>query len=943
MDDSIDNTNDLENYGVWVKHSAKDENDLTDSLDSLDLPDFPDTDTFDDTDFSDMFKDDSQFTSEKKIEDFDTQEIETPEIEIPTDISEQSLEASDFADFKDNFETNDNEISLDSFTAEQPTETEEVSFDSFEDVSFDSDGEEEISLDDFMDEGFSDVSVAAGNNGFEPGKNPAEMNNQGSEEVSLDDFFDADGFDFGMETAPKKEEEIFMEEKPLEMEISFDDSADSVETEDNTEVDTDVLDDMDDEYEMGVSLSEDLPEPVITDSSVNKAEFGDTEDIDLSDFGIDADAEETPVTQDVEEAKNKEKVIDYDLSVGNENMTSAPIVNEIKADSNNIADDEILDLEEEDDENMATVDSSLLQKIIDDLSGLRDEINQLKSNLAAIKSTDSAQFVENQEMNIDIPSEEENTGFFSSDDGDDTIALSGNELDNILNTAEFSETDGEAQSFENSPEEEIITDEPAFEEENVSDEINIEEEIISDEPTFEEEIASDKPTSENEIVSDEINIEEEIISDEINIEEEIASDEPTFEEEIVSDEINIEEEIASDEPTFEEEIISDEPTFENEIVSDEPTFEEDIITDEPTFEDDKTITEDSFDDSLNLSENDFEDFTEETEESDLPDEISIPKEEDDGIITVDDVISEPITDGFMAETAVDESEVFDDFNIEDTINTVDEDNSLSDESFDIFEEELKDDFGTIGTENEDDVTITEETEDNFDSVDSFGDVDDFGTSVSSESEEIEENIDFTSSEDEVTQDEVFEEEIIQEEITDSFDIAETFEEEPEIEENSEIKDEIVSEEIDDSFNIADSFITETDFGTEDIDDSFGITENFVSEPEVEEQNDEVVTQPIVPEEPFTFDETEIAENEEIIEDSINFEEQIVDTSDDFAENTETVPAEPEMNSELKRDIKSVLLYMDQLLENLPEDKIMEFAQSDEFATYKKLFNELGLS
>ena len=270
--------------------------------------------------------------------------------------------------------------------------------------------------------------------------------------------------------------------------------------------------------------------------------------------------------------------------------------------------------------------------------------------------------------------------------------------------------------------------------------------------------------------------------------------------------------------------------------------------------------EDSFDDSLNLSENDFEDFTEETEESDLPDEISIPKEEDDGIITVDDVISEPITDGFMAETAVDESEVFDDFNIEDTINTVDEDNSLSDESFDIFEEELKDDFGTIGTENEDDVTITEETEDNFDSVDSFGDVDDFGTSVSSESEEIEENIDFTSSEDEVTQDEVFEEEIIQEEITDSFDIAETFEEEPEIEENSEIKDEIVSEEIDDSFNIADSFITETDFGTEDIDDSFGITENFVSEPEVEEQNDEVVTQPIVPEEPFTFDETEIAEN-----------------------------------------------------------------------------------
>ena len=49
------------------------------------------------------------------------------------------------------------------------------------------------------------------------------------------------------------------------------------------------------------------------------------------------------------------------------------------------------------------------------------------------------------------------------------------------------------------------------------------------------------------------------------------------------------------------------------------------------------------------------------------------------------------------------------------------------------------------------------------------------------------------------------------------------------------------------------------------------------------------------------------------------------------------------NSELKKDIKSVLLYMDQLLENLPEDKIVEFAKSEEFSTYKKLFSELGLS
>ena len=50
-----------------------------------------------------------------------------------------------------------------------------------------------------------------------------------------------------------------------------------------------------------------------------------------------------------------------------------------------------------------------------------------------------------------------------------------------------------------------------------------------------------------------------------------------------------------------------------------------------------------------------------------------------------------------------------------------------------------------------------------------------------------------------------------------------------------------------------------------------------------------------------------------------------------------------MPADLKDEIKSVLIYMDQLLENLPEDKIEEFAKSEYFETYKKLFKELGLS
>jgi hypothetical protein len=45
---------------------------------------------------------------------------------------------------------------------------------------------------------------------------------------------------------------------------------------------------------------------------------------------------------------------------------------------------------------------------------------------------------------------------------------------------------------------------------------------------------------------------------------------------------------------------------------------------------------------------------------------------------------------------------------------------------------------------------------------------------------------------------------------------------------------------------------------------------------------------------------------------------------------------------LKQEIKTVLSYMDKLLESLPEDKIEEFAKSDYFDTYKTLFEELGL-
>ena len=52
--------------------------------------------------------------------------------------------------------------------------------------------------------------------------------------------------------------------------------------------------------------------------------------------------------------------------------------------------------------------------------------------------------------------------------------------------------------------------------------------------------------------------------------------------------------------------------------------------------------------------------------------------------------------------------------------------------------------------------------------------------------------------------------------------------------------------------------------------------------------------------------------------------------------------DPGISANLKTELKSVLSYMDRLLESLPEEKIEEFAKSEYFDTYKKIFKELGL-
>ncbi|MCL2206344.1 MAG: hypothetical protein FWB82_07505, partial [Treponema sp.] len=69
--------------------------------------------------------------------------------------------------------------------------------------------------------------------------------------------------------------------------------------------------------------------------------------------------------------------------------------------------------------------------------------------------------------------------------------------------------------------------------------------------------------------------------------------------------------------------------------------------------------------------------------------------------------------------------------------------------------------------------------------------------------------------------------------------------------------------------------------------------------------------------------------------------EIVDGIPSLAKAAEA--SQGEIPTHLKKELRTVLSYMDRLLEALPDEKIEEFARSKHYDTYKKLFKELGLA
>ena len=760
MSNSTDDTKELDSYGVWVKRAPQDASE--EALD-LDLPDFSDfQETADQTGIIE-----EQNDNEVPVADQDSSATdENGEISIDDFVTDGFTDPNEaYAPSSPNPPEQDGEISLDDFM--------EGGFEAPSEGSTDSESaseSDEVSLDDFLDGDFSDDAGASS-----------------SDEISIDDFLDDDS----VSSAKQKEDDITNDE-PLDIDVDFTESEeDAVPTTEITEENESENeesfaddDDMFDSIEKIETASEPEAETPVTESnieledvslddfnleesddataaalgaSINSSVSSGEETVSLDSFGIDSSSEEMPAGTG---SSRKQQTVDYELAITEEdNVQSAPIIDEIKSDS-------VTQNKEETTE--TTVNNELLEKIVSDLSGLKDEINSLKNDLAELKEKNTLDNISSgqndgeqpaeSEIELPVQSEpaEEPGGFFNSDEEDDTIALSGDELSNIVSNADFTEETAEPDTqYDESTEETVTGEHP-------------EQELPED---FSADFSNDTPFG---------GIEDTVIPDE----------EPDTG---LSMDINEE------------------------------------ILEEPNLDDIET-------------------------NADIPEEIEIPKVDDIAETQneepdLDDILVESSSTDFM-DSVTDSTNMQPDIEITEPV-----------------EPELAEEEAAITKEEADDITseysadTTENTEPVLD--------EDAALELPEESSSDAENTDEESTDD------IFNETAIE-----------------------------------DAQHTQDAMMN-------DIMNEAPSVDNALSEENVDYLSKDNTV--------LSDDEAAVAESEP----EPSAETEQTDTSD--------------LPSDIKEDVKSVLLYMDQLLENLPEDKIMEFAKSEQFTTYKKLFNELGLS
>lgn len=958
MSDSTDNTNELDSYGVWVKRPPKDalQDDFsspqeeTESFDSssIDLPEITD---FDETSFensSDALSESEANTISEDI--FNTEEmpqtkdLSQEENNEGTPLQEENLEQS-----SEDILQEDGEIDLDSFMSDSSESSSEVSADDF----LSSSGDGEVSLDDFMD---------SGSDG----------------EIDLDAFMD-DGFSSSSGSSSKKEDDV-QNDDALDINVNFTD---------NTQDEIPVREITEEDELPSEEYSEAEAEESITTQEVS-TDFGESEDVDLSDFGIDSDAEETPVTDNVKQGK-KSEVVDYDLAISEDdtNDSVAPVVNEVKSTSHEA--EETQEQAQTVPADSTVVNNDLLKQIVNDLSGLKNELNSLKNDFAELKSHNSLDPSAPKSAGGEYSdSNKENTGFFQSDDSDETIALSGDELSNIVNSSDIYEDDKDSQ-------EETVTEEPIVEDsvEPVDEELSIKETALD----FQEE---QNKTQETSLPSDE---ETPILESEDFVNEETSENQETT---LPSDEENA--------------ILESDDSLKNEMdFNDENPFgsvnESIEIPEEVDSQSDLSIDIDD----TSLEEPDLNQIDEEESE-----DISIPKVQD---FSPDDMFVESSSnEDFIQSVSASSSEETEDSTLLETTETSSEQNEipsdevieipeisnaddtiLSEETKEENEEEISEEVNAEPVlENEIEIseeTIENENDDIFETSGDSNNDESFNENIFDSTENAEEPLNDSEPVLPEQSDDEFkpldsivkeaEKDIFEEDSSDGY-ISEIMSEEPSIQESlSDENVDYLSKNDDDITQEQDSFVSEEDSGTLTLDEledvSQGISETEETEylddsssdktetedifeenlsqvqdetkevvnaqeekgnPEILEQiQDEIptvasITEGLTEPEENVFEKTfgeESGSDFTTPESSVNIEDAIeIENPEDNSLTQIEETNDNELSKNIKNDVKSVLLYMDKLLESLPDEKIREFAASEQFETYKKLFDELGL-
>lgn len=617
MSDSTEN-NELDNYGVWVKKPPKDilpDTDAPDfteddfSLDSLDT-DFADFDTLDNSESTESavteetlddpfagvdFGEETSSSEEAPAEEtsepftlddinFDIDEPASEEITVTDENSDESLEVPAV---EETAAESAEEPQIDFEVADdiQPSiETESV------DINLDEMEDGEIDLDNFL----SDDSDSSSSSEETVDLSSFGMDDTSTDSVNLDDFLDGGDFSdlnsTGTGTTQKSEE--IVDEDPLDIKLSFDETANSFEAEEEAE-----------ETQEASEASGDFARSTGDDL--------ETESIDLSDFGVDEEhgLQSVKGPEDaIDEIKDESVNYDMKVTVDTDENQSVSMSDVINGNIESEAEPESTEPEtveisapaapaETDDVTLSAKGQEIISQLMGELASLKSEITTLKTELTDLKS---------QENDIKIePEQEENTGFFADGGDDDTIALSGDELSNILSSAEFTEetsveepvieeTAAEEPAFETETEESVSVsngqfsttiDSSAFDDsaifEDTSDDVIIEEpvieeETVAEEPVIEDSIEEDQPISED--LPDEIEIPK---VDDLSSDSDIIVSEDsslTMDTTGIDDEISINpiDEFFEEEPSIESSLTSDKLSYISEDENNPVEIEEPV-------------------------------------------------------------------------------------------------------------------------------------------------------------------------------------------------------------------------------------------------------------------------------------------------------------------------------------------------------------------------------